>query len=197
MSWCRRHDPAAIAFAIQVSVRHSSFFDAENDAMTPSRTRENSLLIWTCRLFGIVLLTSATPAALGAEEQHHNKYAVAGFIGATRANGSNELTLGVEGGYNFSEKWSIGAVIERAEREQHSTLFLIGVGWHPLGPELRLQLALGRKDPSGHTETVIRTGIGYELELENSWFIKPYAAVDFISNEDHEPVFGLYVGRGF
>ena len=149
--------------------------------------------------FGLLALLSASlPGNAEEEKQHpHKKYAIAAFLGGTRADSSNEFTVGVEAGYNINSNWSVGAVLERADREQHSTLFLLGFGWHPTGPGLRLQFGAGRKDPSGDTETVVRTGVAYELEMEHDWFIKPYIALDFISHEDNEQVFGIYIGKGF
>ena len=139
-----------------------------------------------------------------AQEEHeesgheeHHRYAIAGFVGSTRVGSENEFTVGIEAGIHLNRKWAIGAVIERAERERHSTLLMVGVGWRPTGEGFRLQLGLGRKDPSGKEETVVRTGVGYEFELRNRWFVKPYFAVDFIEHEDNEEVFGVYVGRGF
>ncbi len=144
------------------------------------------------------LFLFSLPGNAQEEEEHaHTKYAIAAFVGGTHVSGSNEFTLGIEGGYAINSTWSIGAVLERSERRKSSTLFLLGVGWHPLGPAFRLQLGLGRKDPSGHTENVVRTGVAYELELEHNWFIKPYLAIDFISHEENEEVFGIYVGKGF
>jgi hypothetical protein len=132
-----------------------------------------------------------------AHEETHHRYAVAGFVGSTRVGSDNEFTLGVEAGMHLNSKWSIGAVIERAERERHSTLVMVGVGWHPIGAALRFQLGLGRKDPSGKEETVVRTAVAYEIELRDRWFLKPYLAVDFIEDEENEEVFGVYIGRGF
>ena len=83
------------------------------------------------------------------------------FFGATRAHSENEATVGLELGYVLNRNWSIGAVVERAERDEHSTLILGGVGFHPW-KGLRLQLGVGRKDPSGEEENVIRTGIAYD-----------------------------------
>ena len=153
----------------------------------------------TC-LFLALLLRSGPGLAQEAHEAHEEKahrYAVAGFIGSTHVGGENEVTLGIEAGLNLNSRWSLGAVFERAERERHSTLYLVGLGWHPLGPALRFQLGLGRKDPRGNEETVVRTGVAYEMELADSWFLKPYLALDFIDNEENEEVFGLYVGRSF
>ena len=133
----------------------------------------------------------------GTHESGGHRYAIAGFVGSTHVGSEHEFTLGIEAGMNLSSQWSIGAVIERAERERDSTLLLVGVGWHPLGPALRFQLGLGRKDPSGKEETVVRTGVAYELELKEHWFLKPYLAIDFIDDEENEEVFGVYIGRTF
>lgn len=133
----------------------------------------------------------------GAPDAYHARFAVAAFVGATRVHGSNESTLGFEGGFNISDSWSVGGVVERADRERSSTLLLVGLGWHPLGPAWRFQIGLGRKDPAGEYETVVRAGVAYEKELHNRWFLKPYFAVDFIQHEDEEQVVGVYFGRGF
>jgi hypothetical protein len=130
-------------------------------------------------------------------EKEQHRFAIAGFIGGTHVNSDNELTLGLEGGFHIHDRWSIGAVIERADRDKHSTLTLVGVGWHPIGHAFRLQLGVGKKDPSGSTETVVRTGLAYEMEIDKGWFLKPSLALDFIDGEDNEGVFGLYIGRAF
>jgi hypothetical protein len=156
------------------------------------------------RLGAALLLLGLTGGLQAQEGGHeageaapHHRFGIAGFIGSTRVGGENEFTVGIDGGMRLNSNWSIGAVIERAERERHSTLLLAGVGWHPTGTDLRLQVGLGRKDPAGTTETVLRTAVAYELEAESGWFLKPYLAIDFITNEDNEGVFGVYIGKGF
>ena len=86
--------------------------------------------------------------------------------------------------------------MERADREQDSTLLLAGVGWN-FYRGFRLGVGFGRKDPADEREFVSRLALAYEFELGRAWFIKPYLAKDFIKNEDNEEVFGAYVGRGF
>jgi hypothetical protein len=154
---------------------------------------------------GTALLLLGSAGALAAQEggheaggdTEHHRFGIAGFIGSTLVGSENEFTVGIEGGMHLNSNWSVGVVFERAERERHSTLILAGVGWHPTGTELRLQLGLGRKDPAGTTENVLRTGIAYELEAASGWFLEPYLAIDFINNEDNEGVFGVYIGKGF
>lgn len=150
---------------------------------------------------GFVLILAITAVgtvnAAETESEHgHPKNAIALFMGATHAHGENEPTLGLEFGTNLNETWSIGGVIERSDRGKETTLLLAGVGWHPR-QKMRLQLAVGRKDPSDSRENVLRTAMTYEYELAHHWFIKPYLAYDFIEHEEDEPVFGLYIGKLF
>jgi len=142
-------------------------------------------------------LSSFNVSASEAEgEKPHHRWGVGVFLGATHAHGKNESTVGFELGHVINKNWSIGAVVERAEREEHSTLLLVGLGWHPW-EGLRLQLGAGRKDPSGTQENVLRTGITYDWEFAPTWVLKPYFALDFIENEETEEVFGFYFGKLF
>lgn len=160
-----------------------------------------SSIRWLC--FGISLaacLATAQASESGDEaagEHAHYRYAVAGFVGATRVHGENQPTFGIEAGMALNREFSIGAVIERADRQRDSTLILAGVGWHPFGPGIRAQFGVGTKDPSGSTEFVFRAGLGWEHELHDGWLVKPYVAYDVISNEKNEGVFGVYIGRMF
>jgi hypothetical protein len=154
---------------------------------------------------GLVCLgVLAAPIGFAEEEGHsdghgegHGKYALAGFVGGTHGHGSTEFTYGIEAGMNLSDYWSIGAVLEQAERDRRSRLLLLGIGWHPSGGDWRIQLGLGRKNPVDDYENVLRLGLGYEFVLENHWFVKPYLALDFVEHDGREEIFGLYFGRSF
>jgi hypothetical protein len=130
-------------------------------------------------------------------EGHHPRRAVAAFVGSTRAEGNSEPTVGIEAGYQINSEWSVGAVLERADRNRDSTMVLAGVGWHPGGSPFRLQLGIGRKDPAGDYETVYRIGAAYEWLFPENWLIKPYLAVDMIEQHDNETVLGIYFGKMF
>ncbi|MCP3980302.1 MAG: hypothetical protein GY716_13440 [bacterium] len=169
------------------------------------RKRQFSTALLCCLWLGAalpVVLAEEPGSGHGEEhaEQHHphHRFGVALFVGATRAHGENESTLGIEFGYNINQRWSVGGVFERAEREAHTTLILAGVGFKPYRG-LRLQAAAGRKDPAGEERNVGRLGLGYEFELgkKKNWAIKPYLAEDFIEDEEDEEVFGVYVGYLF
>ena len=150
-------------------------------------------------LVGAVLLSAVftTGVANASEaESEHPKNAMAVFLGATHAHGENEPTIGLEIGRDLNENWSAGVVLEQTDRGKETTLILAGVGWHP-HQKMRLQFAVGRKDPSDSHENVFRTALTYEFELARHWFIKPYVAYDFIEHEEDEPVFGFYFGRLF
>ena len=55
-------------------------------------------------------------------EEGHAKHSLAAFLGVTRENGENRETLGIEYSYRINTSWSVGGVIERAERDGDSTL---------------------------------------------------------------------------
>ncbi len=162
-----------------------------------SKTKFSAVLKWASLGLMFSIANMGVANATEAETEHgHPQNAMALFLGATHAHGENEPTIGLELGRNLNDTWSVGGVIEQTDRGKETTLMLIGVGWHP-HQRMRLQLAVGRKDPSGSHENVMRTAITYEHELGHHWFVKPYLAYDFIEHEEDEPVFGLYIGRLF
>ena len=66
------------------------------------------------------LSSSAVSASEAKGEEPHHRWGVGLFLGATHAHGENEATVGFELGYVLNRNWSIGAVVERAERDEHS-----------------------------------------------------------------------------
>ena len=129
-------------------------------------------------------------------EEEHAKHALAAFLGVTREHGENLETLGIEYSYRINKSWSVGGVIERAEREKDSTLaILFGHLWPYKG--LFLGAGVGRKDPGDERENVLRGTIGYEFELGRNWSIAPQANLDVIENEENEEVYGIAFGKRF
>jgi len=146
-----------------------------------------------------LLIASSSLSAMASETEAESAYpttAVGLFLGATREHGSYEPTVGLEVGANMNANWSAGLVYEQSNTGSESGLLLAGVGWHP-HQRVRLQLGVGKKDPWGERENVIRTGLTYEFELQDEWFIKPYFAYDFIEDAEDEPVVGFYFGKLF
>lgn len=154
-------------------------------------------LKWMSIGLAIAIASIGAANATEIESEHgHPKNAIGLFLGATHAHGENEPTAGLEIGRNLNEDWSAGLMFEQTDRGKETSLILAGVGWHP-SKWVRMQLAVGRKNPSGKHENVLRTALAYEYEIGHNWFIKPYLAYDFIEHEEDEPVFGFYIVRMF
>lgn len=129
-------------------------------------------------------------------EEDQGKHALAAFLGVTHEHGENLETLGIEYSYRINKSWSIGGVIERAEREKDSTLALLFAHLWPY-KGLFLGAGVGRKDPGDERENVLRGTIGYEFELGKGWSFAPQANLDFIENEENEEVYGIALGKRF
>ncbi len=130
------------------------------------------------------------------DEGHHYRHSLAVFGGVTREHGENLETLGIEYSYRLNDNWSMGAVIERAEREKNSTLAIVFVHLWPYRG-LFLGVGVGRKDPGDERETTYRATIGYEFDLGNGWVIAPQANLDVIENHENEEVYGMAIGKEF
>jgi hypothetical protein len=140
-------------------------------------------------------LSFVTPGAVASEEEPgeeeaHRRHTLGVFLGVTHEGGENHGTIGIEYAYRIKPLWSIGALVERADREKESTLLLGFVTLHPYKGWL-LSGGLGRKDPSERRENAARIGIGYEFELAGGWAITPQVSVDFIEDEENEEVVGV------
>ena len=131
-----------------------------------------------------------------AGEESHGKHALALFVGVTREHGEDLGTLGIEYSYRFHENWSVGAVIERADRANDSTLAIAFLHWWPW-KELFLGAGVGRKDPGDERQNTLRATIGYEFELGGGWSLAPQANLDVIEHEEDEEVYGIAFGKRF
>ena len=129
-------------------------------------------------------------------EEDHGKHTLAAFLGVTHEHGENLETLGIEYSYRVNKSWSVGGVIERAEREKDSTLAILFAHLWPY-KGLFLGAGVGRKDPGGERENTLRATIGYEFELGRGWSIAPQANLDVIENNENEEVYVLAFGKRF
>ena len=144
---------------------------------------------------GAIAAESDNEGKQGGEEAN-TKHALAAFVGVTREHGENRETIGVEYSYRINKSWSVGGVIERAERDKHSTLAIVFVHLWPY-KGLFLGVGAGRKDPGDERENTLRGTIGYEFELGGGWSIAPQANLDVIENEENEEVYGIAFGKRF
>jgi len=129
-------------------------------------------------------------------EEDIRKHSLAVFAGITREESENHGTLGIEYSYRINESWSVGGLVERAERKKDSTLVMAFAHFWPY-KGLYLGAGVGRKDPGDSRENTLRATIGYEFELSGGWALSPQANLDIIEHEDSEVVFGIAVGKRF
>lgn len=87
-------------------------------------------------------------------------------------------------------------MIERAERDRHSTLAIAFLHLWPY-KGLFIGGGIGRKDPGEERENTFRATIGYEFELGSGWIISPQFNLDVIENEENEEVFCIAFGKQF
>ena len=130
------------------------------------------------------------------EEKAHAKHALAVFAGVTREGNESLETIGFEYSYRINKDWSIGGVLERADRDSDSTLAIVFAHWWPY-KGLLIGAGVGRKDPGDERENVLRTTIGYEFELGGGWSIAPQANLDMIDGHENEEVYGIAFGKRF
>jgi len=143
----------------------------------------------------------AIAAEVDGDESHgekagHAKHALAVFAGVTREHGESLDTLGLEYSYRINTDWSIGGLIERADRNKDSTLAIVFAHWWPY-KGLFIGAGVGRKDPGNDRENTLRATIGYEFELGGEWSIAPQANLDMIEGHENEEVYGIALGKRF
>jgi len=151
-------------------------------------------------LMAFFLILPAAAVASEAGEENHGKHEyrhdLSVFLGATRAEGENLETAGIEYAYRINENWKVGALVERAVRVSDSTLVIAFASFHPYKGWF-IGGGLGRKDPGPDRENTARLSFGYEFEFGGGWLLSPQIHKDFIENEEDEEVFGLAIGRNF
>jgi len=150
-----------------------------------------------CVLFSAAAIADETESqATHGSEESHGKNALAVFAGVTRKHSENLETLGIEYSYRLHKNWSVGGVIERADREKNSTLVIAFAHLWPY-KGLYVGAGIGRKDPGDERQNAVRATIGYDFEFAGSWSISPQANVDFIEHEENEEVYGIVFGKRF
>lgn len=132
--------------------------------------------------------------AEGGEAKKRN--AIGLFIGATQREGEYLETLGIEYGRFVSESVEVGALVERAVKEDNSTLLLAFVSFRPYKGWF-LGGGFGRKDPGSEARNTVRLSIGYDFEVSPEWSIEPQLHLDIIEDEEDEEVLGVAIVRRF
>lgn len=161
------------------------------------------LISWVITVVASMLIASTGVIADETEkleahggEEAHGKHALGVFLGVTHEHDDDLETLGIEYSYRINKLWSVGGVIERADREKDSTLATVFAHLWPY-KGLFLGAGIGRKDPGGERENTVRATIGYEFELGGGWSIAPQANLDSIEDHENEEVYGIVIGKRF
>ena len=144
------------------------------------------------------LATEPEPEHMQAnhEEEGHAKHALGLFAGITREHDESLDTLAIEYAYRINHAWSVGGVIERADRDKDSTLAIVFAHWWPY-KGVFLGAGIGRKDPGDSRENTLRATIGYEFELGHRWVLEPQISLDLIEGHEDEEVYGIVFGKQF
>jgi hypothetical protein len=151
-----------------------------------------------------LIISLACPIKLMANENEHeelnaevhHKHSLGLFLGVTQEHDESLSTLGIEYAYRINRLWSVGGLIERADREKDSTLGIVFVHFWPWRG-LFLGGGVGRKDPADERENTARATLGYEWEFGKGWLINAQANLDFIEHHDREEVYGIVFGKQF
>lgn len=161
---------------------------------------------WPVRLFGgalLVLIVGLGVLHAGEHETEHGvhkKHGLGVFIGVTHVeeHGEDEYleTLGIEYGYFVNPRVEVGVVVERAVREDDSTLVIAFVSYRPY-KGFFVGAGLGRKDPGPDRENTVRLSIGYDFEIGHDWSLEPQLHWDIIEDTENEEVLGVAIIRRF
>lgn len=159
-------------------------------------TRFVNTVVALCLSLGSIGAIASESEGTQVGEEVHHKHTLGVFLGITREHDENRETIGIEYSYRLNKSWSVGGVLERAERDNSSTLGIVFVHLWPY-KGLFFGAGVGRKDPGDERENTFRATIGYEFELKGGWVIAPQANLDVIENAEDEEVYGIAFGKQF
>ena len=129
-------------------------------------------------------------------EEAYNANTVGGFIGATGAGRrDNGLTLALTYEYRFNESFGLGAEAERVFGDLDFWLATIPFSYHFGEWKVFAGPGLEKLD-GGDTETLLRIGGEYAIEISDSWEMSPTVALDFVDG-DQEIILGVLFAYGF
>ncbi len=140
-------------------------------------------------MLGIACLPMAVSA--GEHEQHANE--IAGFFGLSHENNENAPAPGLEYERRISDKLGLGVLVEKTWGDIDSRVYAVPLTFH--AEEWKFIVAPGIEAKHGHTENLIRVGVGHEFEM-TEFKVTPSLSVDFVNSETIY-VLGISFGIGF
>jgi len=153
----------------------------EQDFMT---NRFSQLLILGVACWPVVV-------SAGEHEQHANE--IAGFFGLTHESNENGPAFGLEYERRISDTLGLGVLAEKTSGDINSWVYAVPFTIH--AEEWKFTAALGIEEKHGHTENLIRIGVGHEFEM-SELKITPSLSVDFVDSETIY-ILGVSFGIGF
>lgn len=148
----------------------------------------------------IVLLASASSLVAG-EYRDYDPHSLGIFVGDTRFDGNNGLTLGAGYEYRWKATVGIGVLFEYVSSDRLMREYVVGIPFraHPYGG---LSLAFvplytSEEDDEGNSVArgAVRVGVAYAIDA-CGFIITPEVNFDF-KNDTAYTVYGLILGMSF
>ena len=128
------------------------------------------------------------------KESHYHRNHIGLFLGNTHEEGEDDLTIGLDYEYRFSQYMGIGLVIEYVGEPDREGVGLVPLFVHPY-KGFRFIAAPGVKPKKEEEKFIWRLGIAYRFPIGN-WTIAPEFNLDFTEGKTVE-VYGVSIGYGF
>jgi hypothetical protein len=128
------------------------------------------------------------------KESHYHRNHVGLFLGSTHEEGEDEITIGLDYEYRFSQYVGIGVLLEYVGEDDREGVGMVPLFLHPY-KGFRWVAAAGVKPKAEETKFIWRLGIGYRFPIGN-WTIAPEFNLDFTEGKTVE-VYGVSFGYGF
>ena len=141
----------------------------------------------------LVLCIAFWQMAASAAEQEHEANEIAGFVGLAHEHSDYAPALGLEYERRISATLGIGLLAERTLGDFDSWVYALPFTFHV--DEWKFIVAPGIEEKHGHTEDLLRVGVGLEYEM-NEIKVTPGFSVDFVNSETIY-VLGISFGIGF
>jgi len=151
---------------------------------------------WKIVFVSVFCLIVTVGSVCGAPEQFSDYLNTTEcFLGASFGDGDGGFTIGVNYERRLSELIGAGFFYENTMGGDDRWTIGVPVFFHP-HEGWRFVVAPGMQRKDGDTDFLLRGGVGYEFELDNSWILVPQFNLDF-TDGDTICVAGASIGYRF
>lgn len=141
----------------------------------------------------LVLSIAYWPLTASAGEHEHKANEIAGFVGLAHEGSYYAPALGLEYERRISSMLGVGVLAEKTWGDIDSWVYAVPFNFH--ADEWKFIVAPGIEEKHGHTENLLRVGVGLEFEM-NEMMVTPSLNFDFVGSETIV-VLGVSFGIGF